>query len=462
MSTGVVTIGLPRIAEDLALPQNLLLWPASVYPLASGCLLVLSGCLADFLGNRSINLVGCLLLSLSTLAVGLSRNGIEVILFRAFQGIAVSLCLPTAFSILTSTFAPGRVRNIGFSCLGLGQPLGFSVGLVLGGTVIDSSLTWRFAMYLTAGLVFGLFLAGLWKLPRDKPKEPFSWPRLAREIDWMGALIISCALGLASYVFAVITADTAEIRAPLNIGLIVLAGVLVASFGFWMHYQEKSGRMPLIPNSLWSNAAFTTICIMVLLAWAVMNSLEFFFSLFFQEVQHLTALEAAIRFLPNIVLGVALNFATGMLVHKIRADYLVLITTFLSAASPLLMAVIDPGWSFWYCAFWAVLASPLSADVIFTVANLIITDAFSPKTQALAGAVFNTVAQFGVSLGLMLMAIISSSVTMKSSNPEKASPDALMDGYRAVFWACFAMMVLACVVGVFGLRRVGKVGLKRE
>ncbi len=75
---------------------------------------------------------------------------------------------------------------------------------------------------------------------------------------------------------------------------------------------------------------------------------------------------------------------------------------------------------------------------------------------------FNTVAQFGTSLGVMVMAIISSSVTMNSSYKEKQSPDALMSGYRAVFWACLAMMLIACLAGILGLKKVGKVGLKRE
>jgi len=151
------------------------------------------------------------------------------------------------------------------------------------------------------------------------------------------------------------------------------------------------------------------------------------------------------------------------------------------------MAIIDPEWSWWYCAFWAVLLGPLSADgksreppncvpvaepsvvdiviwtaVIFTVANLIITDIFTPKTQALAGAVFNTVAQFGTSIGLTVLAIISASVTNRSEHESKGSPEALMLGYRAAFWACFALMMLACGIGTWGLRKVGKVGLKRE
>jgi hypothetical protein len=93
---------------------------------------------------------------------------------------------------------------------------------------------------------------------------------------------------------------------------------------------------------------------------------------------------------------------------------------------------------------------------------LIIADSFSPKTQGLAGAVFNTIAQFGTSIGLTTFAIISASVTQDSSYINKSSPEALMTGYRAVFWTCFALMMAASGIGAWGLRKVGKVGLKRE
>jgi hypothetical protein len=84
------------------------------------------------------------------------------------------------------------------------------------------------------------------------------------------------------------------------------------------------------------------------------------------------------------------------------------------------------------------------------------------RDQGLAGAVFNTIAQFGTSIGLTLFAIISASVTKESSYVQKGSPEALLLGYKAVFWTCFALMLLATGIGAWGLRTVGKVGLKRE
>ncbi|KAG8529659.1 uncharacterized protein KY384_005140 [Bacidia gigantensis] len=144
---------------------------------------------------------------------------------------------------------------------------------------------------------------------------------------------------------------------------------------------------------------------MVLLTWATLQGMEWFLSLFYQRVQHLSPIETAVRFMPNIIAGGALNIITGLIIH-----------------------------------------------LNYTVANLLITSIFPRETQALAGAVYQVMSQLGISIGIAILAVISNSVTDSSPLPDKESPDALLKGYRAVFWACFAMMVLSTLVGAWGLR----------
>lgn len=96
--------------------------------------------------------------------------------------------------------------------------------------------------------------------------------------------------------------------------------------------------------------------------------------------------------------------------------------------------------------------------VNFTVATLIITDIFPAETQALAGAVYQTVAQLGISTSIAIMAVISNAVTDRSQFGDKDSPEALMKGFRAVFWACLAMMLVSTLAGMWGLRGVKRIG----
>lgn len=112
------------------------------------------------------------------------------------------MCFPTSFSILTNSFPNGRVRNIAFGCLGLSQPLGWSVGLFLGGIFESTPLGWRLGFYLCAGATLLLSAINFWALPRDREREPLTFGNIAGRIDWIGVLLSSSCLGMFSYVFA--------------------------------------------------------------------------------------------------------------------------------------------------------------------------------------------------------------------------------------------------------------------
>ena len=58
---GLTTVALPTIADELKIPEGLLLWPSSIQALTNGCSLLLSGSIADALGARFMYLVGCVL-----------------------------------------------------------------------------------------------------------------------------------------------------------------------------------------------------------------------------------------------------------------------------------------------------------------------------------------------------------------------------------------------------------------
>jgi hypothetical protein len=97
---------------------------------------------------------------------------------------------------------------------------------------------------------------------------------------------------------------------------------------------------------------------------------------------------------------------------------------------------------------------------MFTASNLVISDAFPPHLQSLAGGVFNEVSQFGNSVGLAATAAIAASVTEHAG--DQAHTDALMKGYRAAFWTIFAGSAMSLVISYFGLRKGGTVGRKED
>lgn len=73
-------------------------------------------------------------------------------------------------------------------------------------------------------------------------------------------------------------------------------------------------------------------------------------------------LDAALRFLPNVVVGCIVNVITGHLVSRMRADCLVSAGNFMCAMAPLIIALAESSTGYWKQVFWGVALSPISAD----------------------------------------------------------------------------------------------------
>jgi len=164
---------------------------------------MLAGSIADVIGTRPMVLTSSALLAISAACCGVSRNGAELIAFRGLQGIANAIAVPASVSIISTRVQDGQPRNIGFSCLGFAAPLGFLLGLVLGGVFVDG-VGWRPAFYLVAAASCATGCVGVWVLPKDE--KPKTWRCVKRqlrdEIDWVGTVISSTGLVCLSYALA--------------------------------------------------------------------------------------------------------------------------------------------------------------------------------------------------------------------------------------------------------------------
>lgn len=147
-------------------------------------------------------LTGCVLQAAFVLGCGLSRTGFQLILFRGLSGISLSFCLPSAVSIITGSFTGSR-RNTAFAAMGGGQPVGFAIGLTVGG-LLTETVGWRVGFYISAAINAIVFTVGLFGLPKEQATLTWrqKWDQIAHDIDWVGAVIASTSLATLSYVFA--------------------------------------------------------------------------------------------------------------------------------------------------------------------------------------------------------------------------------------------------------------------
>jgi MFS family permease len=203
-----LVVGLPMIAAALRLSRELYLWPVSVYGLTSGSVLLVAGSIADLVGPRRVELAGIVLCAAFTLSCGLAATGLQLVVLRALQGIAIAMHMPASVAIVANMLPHGRARNIGFACLGLSQPLGYSFGLVLSGLMVER-LGWRAGFYLAGGALFVAGVGAYWLLPRVGSEQRAGHRgavavlrQMATEVDWVGCALVSAGLAMLSYVLA--------------------------------------------------------------------------------------------------------------------------------------------------------------------------------------------------------------------------------------------------------------------
>ncbi|KAI5921188.1 major facilitator superfamily domain-containing protein [Camillea tinctor] len=458
MGSGILIASLPRIASDVNIPDGLILWPAAVYALAAGCLLHIFGAIGDIIDPKKLWIVGSFLFVIFTVAVGLSQTSLQIIMFRTCLGVAMSMCLPTTVSLITNTFSRGHWRNLSFAMNGMAQPLGYALGLVLGGIFTDT-IGWRWSYFIMAIINFCISVISIWSLPAVQNHSEKSWTRqMIEDIDWVGAMILSAALGMLLYFLATVTSSYKNIGKTSGIVILAVSIALLTTFPVWMHIQVKNHRPALIPNRLWRNASFTSACVCVFLCWASLNGIEYFTTLFFQQVQELSALQSSIRYFSQIIMGTSVNIVLVYLISRAPVVVLTVVSACITLVSPAIMATININAGYWAGPCWALLLCPVNPWVLFSISNLLISDAFPAEDQSLAGGVFNEVAQFGNSVGLAVTAAIAASVTEHSTG--LGQKEALMSGFRAAFWTIFASTGIVLAVSFFGFRHAGIIGKK--
>src|ERR1041385_5148101 len=154
LDVAIVNVALPSIKTDLHFSQESLQWVITAYSIFFGGFLLLGGRLADLLGRRRLFIGGLALFTVASLLDGLAWSEGSLILFRSLQGLGAALLSPAALSILTTTFAEGRERNVALGIWGAASGSGGAAGVLLGGALTSAfSWSWIFFINVPAGAI---------------------------------------------------------------------------------------------------------------------------------------------------------------------------------------------------------------------------------------------------------------------------------------------------------------------
>ncbi|KAJ7359135.1 major facilitator superfamily domain-containing protein [Mycena albidolilacea] len=461
--SGVLTVALPTIGKDLGFKQSDLQWPLNVYALSYGCLLLFFGRLGDIFGGRIMFLGGSIWFSLWSLAAAFAPTSGAFIGFVAALGVGAAANTPSGIGLLSASFPPGPKRNNAYGVLGAGQPLGFILGLILGGVLTQSRATWRAVFYMQSGLGLVFVILGFLFLAKPPPSGRY----YTKGVDWGGAILSAAGIGMLTYSLADSTTAQKGWSTPQIPSLFTGSAVVLALFIFYERYRESRGQSVLLPIQIWkqSGTKLSVVIAIQFFVWWSFNTLSYFLTLYYQQVNQLNPLQTAVRFIPMTVAGVLVNIVAGYVMNRVPGQFLILAGMLGCAIAPLVFALMDVHSSYWQTAF-LVMIFIVGADVVYPVGNLHLSSVFDDDSQSLAGALFNVASRLGTSLGLAITSSIATVVSQKHqrSHPtlDTDSPEVLMAGFRAAGWTCFAVALVSLSIAIFGLRGIGVVGRKPE
>ena len=296
--------------------------------------------------------------------------------------------------------------------------------------------------------------------------------------DWLGVLLSTSGLVLLTFALADAETRPQGFATPYIPALLPLSAILIGAFFFWERRLERqhqifmrgqdnatpasgiSPREPLVPPSIWKSSCFCAMLTTVFLVWLNFNSLPLFCSLNFQEVQGLSSVRTSIYFLTIVPVGIAANIIAGALVGRINSIWLVVVGSIGSAASALVFCITDPR-NGYAKSMLPVLLFNAWPDLFFAPAQLYACTTVGPRHAALAGSLFSLTVRLSMSLGLAATSAVSTSTAKqaaKSLGISKDNPNALLKGYQAAGWLCFASSAAGLLIALLFLRKIGIVG----
>jgi len=248
----ILNVALPAVGRDLRVSAADLPWVATAYALPSAGFTLLFGRLGDLIGRRRLFLTGLVLLAAGSLAGGLAPSEPILLAARFAQGFASALAIPSALSLLTTSFPEGPLRE---RALGLNGALlagGFTVGALLGGVLTDF-LSWRWAFLINVPIAAVIAITAPAVIKESRLPE-------RRGLDVPGAVTVTA--GLLALVYGVTMARQDGWGSGAALGSLAVAAVLIGSF----FLIERRSPAPLAslavlsrPAVKWGNLGGLTI-----------------------------------------------------------------------------------------------------------------------------------------------------------------------------------------------------------
>ncbi len=297
----VVSTALPTIVGDLNGASHLS-WVVTAYLLASTVSTPLWGKLGDLYGRKFFFQAAIVLFLIGSALSGLSHSMLELILFRAVQGLGGGGLMIGAQTIVGDVVSPReRARYMGLFMAMFGVTT--VIGPLIGGVFVDY-LSWRWIFYINIPI-------GAVALVVTAVALPGTLSRVHRVIDYLGVVLVALA-ATSLVLFTSLGGTSYAWTSPFIVGL----GVAGVVFTVLFLLAERRAVEPVIPLPLFANKVFAAAsAIGFVVGFAMFGALTFL-PLFFQDVKGVSPIASGVRLFPMMGGLLVASIGSGQLVSR--------------------------------------------------------------------------------------------------------------------------------------------------
>src|SRR5580704_1655761 len=451
----VMNVALPSAQRALHFSTVDRQWVVTAYSLAFGSLLLLGGRLADLLGRKVTFLAGLAGFAGVSAVGGASVSFAMLVTARACQGAFAALLVPSALSLLTTTFTAPKDRGRAFAVYGAIAGAGGAIGLLLGGALTEY-LSWRWTLYVNLLFAAVAFTGGALLLTRQSsPGKP--------RLDIPGVLLVSGAVFCLVYGFS--NAAAHSWHTPSTYGFLAAGVALGAGFAWW---QTRAAH-PLLPPRVVLDRNRGGAYVAMFIAGAGLFGTFLFLTYYMQLTLGFSPLVTGIAFLP-ISIGSAIfsNLSTIVLMPRFGPKPLIGFGMLIASGAMVWLAQLGAHTGYAEGVLGPLVLVAIGMGMVIAPAINTGTFGVAPQDAGVASATVTVSQQLGASIGTSLLntiyaGAISSYIAANHASAaisrQALTALASAHGYDTTFWWVAAFFAAGALIGGT-LLRVGPIVVK--
>jgi len=387
----IVATALPTIVGDLGGLQHLS-WVVTAYLLASTVTGPIYGKLGDLYGRKVVLQTAIVIFLIGSALCGIAQNMVELIGFRALQGLGAGGLLVTAIAVVGDIVPPrerGRYQGLFGAVFGVSTV----IGPLLGGFFVDN-LTWRWIFYVNLPVgALALFVIGAVFHSRAE--------HVRHAIDYLGATTL--AVGLACIVLFTSLGGTTQPWASLpSVALVAVGVALLVVFVI----VESRAQEPILPLELFRNRTFVvTSAIGFIIGLALFGSITYL-PVFLQVVKGMSPTTSGLQLTPMMGGLLITSIVAGRLISRFgRYRAFPILGTALMTVAMVLLAQLNVH-SSTVTAALDMLVLGLGLGMVMQVLVLAVQNAVEFRVMGVATSGSLLFRQVGGSIGLAIFGAI--------------------------------------------------------